>query len=419
LYEDAVNNVLKIKAFPDDTETKRNEKNEKTRKQIETEFKRYLETPMEIEKKIDAGIFKYSKKRRSSPVDSKPNTPENKKLKLIDAEQLDLYLKGDSGSSNSSTPVLQTQTRINPTNENMPPLLIRTPESQQNFFSKYLTDPSKIPTPFKAQSYISPMDYPWFYPSYFYESFYAQNHPPPHIPPPPPPPPPPQSSNPPSIRSPIRSTLLESKNESKSPAIQNKDLKTHTMNTRSSSTNKTDKNTKKYQNDNNNKIKLLASKPNNSSKQSHKSVNRVESPIKDKTKIKKESLILKKVPPTLVKDAPSPPTHQNMLKNSKRKPPQTLSQTDKKPQITSSEKRLRNKEKLKFRYSLRQRTKALKKAKKLAKLQAQNAPKYILKKLDKRTSTMKELFLATFGLRRILKRIDNPPPPSPHIKKEE
>ena len=361
---------------------------------------------MEIEKKIDEGIFKYSKKRRS---DSKANTPENKKPKLIDAEQLDMYLKGDSGSSTSSTPVIhQQQIRINPTNENMPPLLIPTPERQKNFFSQYLAEPNKTPKPFKAQPYISPMDYPWFYPSYYYEGFYAPKHPPSLIPPPHA-----SSSIPPLIKSPKPGTPLEQKNKNNSPTIPNKDLKTHTMNTRSSSTTKGDQNIKKQQTDHINKNKRLSpSKPDNNNKQeqNNKSINKVDSPVNQKLKIKKEPT-LKKQPPSLVKDVTSSPVRQNMLKNSKRKPPQTLSQTNKKPQITSSEKRLRNKEKLKFRYSLRQRTKALKKAKKLAKLQAENAPRYILKKLDKRTSTRKELFLATLGLRRILKRIDNPPAP--------
>ena len=75
----------------------------------------------------------------------------------------------------------------------------------------------------------------------------------------------------------------------------------------------------------------------------------------------------------------------------------------------SQERKNKIKESLKYRpYSLRQRVKASKKAKKIAeKIKKPLSPKYILKALNLKTSTKKELFLGQLGLRKILKRIDN------------
>lgn len=69
--------------------------------------------------------------------------------------------------------------------------------------------------------------------------------------------------------------------------------------------------------------------------------------------------------------------------------------------------KIKLKDSLKYRpYSLRQRVKALKKAKKMAHLSKPKQPKFILKDIDAKNLTKKEIFLGYLGLRRILKRND-------------
>ena len=362
MYNEAVNNVLKIET----TNKKRNEiKDERTKnetlKEIEKEFQKYLDTPMEIEKKIEEGLFKFCRKR-PSPSSSAGGTPnETKKRKLIDEEMLTAYLKSDSISpvfiKNSSTP---PTVKVN---------------DNRNFFEQFLTDRAKIPPPFTPLQpqprYISPIEYPWFYPAYFYSNFHQSNQRGPH-----------QCNNPPSkrVKSSTPTTPIGKEikiNTSPTQSVAEERERTIGVKTRSSSGLKEAKRnqplsskTIKDNNKNNENKELILT---NINKKKSSFVDKVMLPMKNEKFASKNHLM-----------KPKPKGAHRM---------------------SASEKRLHNKEKLKFRYSLRQRAKALKKAIKLSNLQQVNQPKLILKKFDQKTCTKKELFLAVFGLRRVLKRV--------------
>lgn len=344
LYNEAVNNVLKIET----SEKNKEEKKDETLKEIEREFQKYLDTPMEIEKKIEEGIFKFCRKR-PSPSASTGDTPnETKKRKLIDEEMLTAYLKSDSIS-----PVFA---------KNSPTTQTVKVKDNRNFFEQFLTDQTKIPTPFtppQPQSrYISPIEYPWFYPAYF--------HPHPHHQ---------QGVTPTTKRvkssstptTPIRN---ENKTKTSPPAQPVVEEKERTIGVKTRSTSGLRDTSKRNQ--------AMSSKT-----------------IKDNSKNK--TINRKKSPTTSLAKNEKFTSKNHLLK------PKPKVETQK--VVTASEKRLHNKEKLKFRYSLRQRAKALKKAGKQSDLQQVNQPKLILKKFDQKTCSKKELFLSVFGLRRVLKRV--------------
>ena len=302
---------------------------------------------MEIEKKIEEGIFKFCRKR-PSPSSSAGGTPiETKKRKLIDEEMLTAYLKSDSISPVflKSSPTTQTM-KIN---------------DNRNFFEQFLTDRVKIPPPFtppqQQPRYISPIEYPWFYPAYF--------HPQPHRQ---------QGFTPITKRvksSSTPSTPIRNENKTKTSPPAPVEVKERTIGVKTRSTSGLrDTSTKRNQVLSNKTIK-----ENNKTKTINKKKSLTTTPVKNEKFTSKNHLL-------------------------KPKPKVEIQKV-----VTASEKRLHNKEKLKFRYSLRQRAKALKKAGKISDLQQVYQPKLIIKKFDQKTCTKKEFFLAVFGLRRVLKRI--------------
>ncbi|XP_066917128.1 muscle M-line assembly protein unc-89-like [Clytia hemisphaerica] len=371
LYNEAVNNVLKLKSFTEDGEER---KKETTLKEIENDFKRYLDTPMEIEKRIEEGLFRFCRKRSSPSTPPSTNSVDIKKRKLIDEEMLNAYLKSETVSPVS--------------------MGAKTPASNpgsENFFKQFLTDKAKIPKPFKTQPYYSPNDYPWFYPTYFY-----QNSPSGTVSQP--------SSKPPKLvkikhKSPIKNEADKMTTpKAKSPKEQK--LKKGIA-TRSSTLKVENIKSKLSPKD------IKAKKANNVNIVKNKKViKRVSTPTKEKGRsINNEQKCSTKVL--------TPKKEQCTSRGHLLKP--NLKPIKKPNQLSASQKRLFNKDTMKFRYSLRQRAKALKKAKKLAKKQHKERPKLVLKKFDPKKSTKKEIFLANFDLRRVLKRV----PPSPVQSSEQ
>ena len=362
LYNEAVNNVLKLKSFANDPEER---KKEATLKEIENDFKRYLDTPMEIEKRIEEGLFRFCRKRSSPNTPTSSSSIDIKKRKLIDEEMLNAYLKSETISPISTR--------------------VKTPASKpenENFFQQFLTDKAKIPKPFKTQPYYSPIDYPWFYPTYFYQnpSSGTANQPP---------------SKPPKLvkikqKSPIKNEA-DKVTTPKSPKEQERKQGVTTR----SSTLKDDKKKSKLalkdeKDKKTNNVNIVKNK---------KVVKRVSTPTKEKGRTVNNEQKSSKMT--------TPKKEQYTTKGHLLKP--NLKPNKKPIQLSASQKRLFNKDNLKFRYSLRQRAKALKKAKKLAKIQHKEKPKLVLKKFDPKTSTKKEIFLANFDLRRVLKRVPQSP----------
>ena len=390
--------MLKIKVFPDDLDSK---KSKQTIKEIKNEFKLYLDTPMDIESKINEGVFKYSRKRPSpNDNDVKCESATNeKKPKLIDSEQLTRYLQSDTPfSPHAGTPTSYLKKPTNTNHVETHQTNANKQSDNQKFFSQFLTDQTKIPKPFSTPSYFSPMDYPWFYPPYFYaQKFCASSKPPPLVPHQPPPPLTPVVTPPDTEKN-----IKQEKGDTLSPQIDER--KTRTRSTTNSLPNQIKKGNKQ------NGKEPKEAKQGKNEKQSKQTLKTVSSKaVKKKDNSRKDEQTKKALQ---VKNE-----SESNIEKTKTKA-MTTDYFTKPAQMTASEKRLRNKDNLKFRYSLRQRAKALRKAKKLAKLHAETQPKIILKKLDKKTSTKKELFLANFGLRRVLKRIQNPPPPLVQDKPE-
>ena len=350
LYNEAVNNVLKLETNNNNNNNKDEETKKKILKDIEVQFQHYLDKPMEIEKKIEEGLFKFCRKR-PSPSSSTSGTPnETKRRKLIDEEMLTAYLKSDSIS----------------------PVFLKTPtvkvNDNRNFFEQFLTDRAKFPKQFvpapPPTNYISPIEYPWFYPTYFHPHIHPANQ---QFAP---------KRNPPQL---IKSSTPTTPKDIKTfePIVEESE-RVIGVKTRSSSGIREAKRNHPL---NNKTIKDNKSKKIN--KETPKNINKRKSPTEEKVtspNIKNEKF-----------------TSRNHLMKPK---PQVSVQ-----RMSASEKRFLNKDKLKFRYSLRQRAKALKKATKIASLEKVTQPKLILKKFDERTCSKKEFFLSLFGLRRVLKRV--------------
>lgn len=390
---------MNIKTFPGDLATSTNGSS-KVMKEFEDEFKQYLETPMNIEQKINDGVFKYFFRKNKFKTDGTSEEPELKKIKL---ESI-LSVSSAAETSRSKNNVIKSTARSDTTSLPSKGAFDTSPckEEVENrkFFSQFLSDQTTDLRRPITREYFSPIDFPWFYPSYYYPGYFV-------MPPPPPTPTPRQAS--PSASPVVASTphsLSDEKEDSEQlttttrPTAKGKSSQGQNQRTSMTAPVKSTKPKTKT------KTTTMPTKNND--------IEKLQSPLKTKkhsNSAKMTSLSsMEETTKETKRKRPERLRGTNMDRPTKTPVPKLVPTRSVPPGLsvcTNTPKKLKQKDNLKFRYSLRQRLKALKKSKKYAKSLAQqeDQPKFVLKKLDKKTSTKKELFLACLGLRRILKRI--------------
>ena len=345
---------------------------------------------MDIEQKLKDIVSTFSRKKHFKYDADDTSEPNIKKTKMdFSPESIAPLSRNVETNRNYITSLSSNDT----------PLMNTDDVDTRNFFSQFLVDQSATLHKPITHEYYSPIEFPWFYPSYYYPGYFVMPPPPIHVP------------TTTTLSSDIKSEFtansrikaeencLPSKNIQ--PDIPLKDTPCiSNMTKKTSSKSTVIKSTKKFKNQSGRKSVAKNSK-------------NVVSPVVQRLdgKSLKRSLRLKEsmnrktrasspstTPATAAIDPSAPP--KLVAKGSvKRLAPNTINNTSKKFKPNNNS--------VKFRYSVRQRLKALKKANKLSSTEQeqQQKPKYVLKKLDKKTSTKKELFLACLGLRRILKHI--------------
>lgn len=330
---------------------------------------------MDIEKKINNGLFNYLSRKNKSQIDHNGGS-HPKKIRLDVGSTVDnLAMLAESAvalKTSVKDEINSPQTTLQSNGSFTISSSIDEVEKRK-FFSQFLNDHKDAGNPISHQ-YYSPADFPWMYPSYYQPEYFVMPSQTAKMPSQPP------SPVPLNLSAQQQSWTIKEKSKTSktNPAFTNGELSiTESMNKVNKAQNKT---LKKHTHQN----KSLKSKSTlNSAKKSSLLSEKV-----DEKKCKRSERL---------KSINNRSTELSLQK--------LVSLRCSHPKLSTTPKKAKQKENLKFRYSLRQRLKALKKSKKTKKEQ-QERPKFVLKKLDKRTSTKKELFLACLGLRRILKRID-------------
>ena len=383
LYENAVRNVLNIKAFSDNFTNVTNTTSYS--KQIEKAFDTYLKRPVEFDIKLER--FQHS---RTRPQDS-PSTnhldgePTSKRTRSEDKFTNTNSNENKSGSHQESPDDtnIPTNTTTNSSHDKTMEYFklfdfkrqqqeeekASTQYETQNktneidnrsFFAQFLSDQTFL-SQHQPHSYYSPADFPWLYPSYMYEKYYQAHLPYYYY----------GDYHSENINEPVTTNTKEEKEEENQKQVLTQEKVEEEPSP-----------TINEQNSFRMKLNTVASEQ----------VNIIKEEIKEQEPV-------------------SSPSTQDVKKKSKNKKDPEKIKTTATTTATTKEnpvqpKKIKIKECLKYRpYSLRQRVKALKKAKKIAHLKPK-PPKYVLKDMNAKNLTKKEIFLGYLGLRRILKRND-------------
>ena len=358
LYETAVQNILNIKALSCDLA------NETTPSpsysDIDKPFRRYLDKTVDLEKDTINELSQYYYGERKRSYDGEPsykNQPFEKLVSQFPPSVVNQTIK-KAQPDESSVPVSyysqlfdfksELKSETTTTNSNASKIQKKHSEvDNKNFFSQFLSDQA---THNQARPYFSHADFPWLHPSHFYDQHYRYSLPYYYY-----------------GEQQDRQSVINGYTKSHPIDDQIKESKSHAPNEHF-----------------------------HKSRMTLNTIKREKDPLLQESK--KEEIVD-------VMEAISPDEEVKKITKIKKVSYKIKSSGKCTP---SQERKNKIKESLKYRpYSLRQRVKASKKAKKLAaEMKKPPAPKYILKDLNVKTSTRKEMFLGQLGLRKILKRID-------------